>query len=487
MHTVTLDHHADFAGWKMQARHMCAARVAPAQVRFIPPDRQETLLDFGVIGTTETRRKVVASKDFMDRAERVACHHDPSRYDHLYRLLWRLQDQPSLMRNTVDDDVNWVNQADKAIRRDRHKMHAFVRFRKVSETASGREQYMAWFEPSHYIVDLATPFFIRRFPNMDWAVLTPYRSAVWDGEALQFGPGGAKSDVPADDVVEDQWKTYFSSIFNPSRLKISAMTSEMPKKYWHNLPEAALIPSLIQGAKDREIEMMKSLNHDPNPIAQKATYQPDRTDEDLAVTTVSAVWDQVEACRRCALWDGATQGIAGVGPQTARLMIVGEQPGDKEDLAGTPFVGPAGKVLDQALEEAGLSRDAAYVTNAVKHFKYAVRGQRRIHQTPTAREIAACNVWLEREIALVKPDLVLCLGGSAARAITGQSVKLDETRGCVLERQDGLKFFITSHPSYTLRVQHSEAAPTAYPQMVSELKKVAALLAASAPAPICSS
>lgn len=480
MHTVTLDHHADFASWKIHARNMCAARVAPTQVRFVPPDRQETLLDFGVIGLTDARRKVVASKMFMDRAERVACHRDPARYDHLYRLLWRLQDQPSLMRNTVDEDVMWINEADKAVRRDRHKMHAFVRFRKVDETAEGRERYMAWFEPSHYIVDLATPFFTRRFPNMDWAILTPYRSAIWDGHSLQFGPAGSKTDVPAEDVVEDQWKTYFASIFNPSRLKVSAMTAEMPKKYWHNLPEADLIPSLIQGAKDQERRMMHSLNHSPNPIAQKATYQPERVREDLSVTDLSEIWRQVEACRRCPLWDGATQGVAGVGPQTARLMIVGEQPGDKEDLAGTPFVGPAGQLLDQALKAAGLSRDAAYVTNAVKHFKYEIRGQRRIHKNPSVAEITACNVWLEREIDLIKPEIILCLGRSAARAVNGRPVKLSENRGRLLERPDGLKFFVTSHPSYILRVQQYEERPTAFAQMVAELQTVTALLAATA-------
>lgn len=478
MHTVTLDHHADFAAWKARARDMCAARVTPSQVRFVPPDRQETLLDFGVIGLPDARRKVVASQDFMDRAARVVCHTDPARYDRLYRLLWRLQDQPSLMRNTVDDDVNWINDADKAVRRDQHKLHAFVRFRKVGETAAGRERYMAWFEPSHYIVDLATPFFTRRFPNMDWAILTPYRSAVWNGDTLDFGPGGSKSDVPAEDVVEEQWKTYFSSIFNPSRLKISAMTAEMPKKYWHNLPEAALIPSLIQGAKDREATMIKTLNTAPNPIAQKATYQPDRTTEDISPPDIAAIWDQVEACRRCTLWDGATQGVAGVGPLSARLMIVGEQPGDKEDLAGTPFIGPAGELLDKALAEAGLSRDAAYVTNAVKHFKYEVRGQRRIHKNPTASEITACNVWLAREIELVKPEIILCLGGSAARAVHGGPVKVSDHRGQLLSRADGQKTFITTHPSYILRVQQYETTPSAYPQMVAELQKVAALLAA---------
>ncbi len=477
MHTVILENHADFEAWRVQARDLLSAGIKPNHVRFVPPDREETMLNFGQPTLSPGRKPVKASREFMERAERVVCVDDPERYDRLYFLLFRMQAQPSLMRNTVDDTVRWMVEADKAVRRDRHKMHAFVRFKKVGETDNGREQFMAWFEPSHFIVDLATPFFTRRFPNMDWAIVTPYRTAIWNGEALRFGAGGTREDVPETDVVEEQWKTYFSSIFNPSRLKVAAMQAEMPKKYWNNLPEAALIPSLIAGARTRERQMMDSLNYEPNPIAEKATYQPGQVDEDLSPPDVAALWEQVEACRRCDLWEGATQGIAGVGPEDAKLMIVGEQPGDKEDLAGEPFVGPAGKILTKALEEAGLSRETSYVTNAVKHFKYEVRGQRRIHKNPSVGEIKACNVWLEREIELVKPDLVLCLGGSAARAVNGKAIKVGENRGRVLERPDGVKFFITSHPSYILRVQRYEDTPKAYPDMVADLRKVAEMLA----------
>ena len=478
MHLITLEHHADFEDWRTKARALISADVPPQQVNFVPPDQDRPLLNFGAPDLPKPQKSVVASRDFLERAERVVCHSDPERYDRLYALLWRLQSQPSLMQNSLDEDVNWLMEADKAIRRDRHKMHAFVRFRKVGERRDGREQFMAWFEPSHYIVDLASGFFTRRFPNMDWAIVTPYRSAIWNGESLRFAPGGRKEDVPDTDIVEDQWKTYFASIFNPSRLKVSAMQAEMPKKYWNNLPEATLIPELIAGAKTRERAMMNSVNLNPNPIAEKATYQPDTLMENLSPPDLPALKAQVAHCRRCPLWEGATQGVTGVGPSDARLMIVGEQPGDQEDLAGLPFVGPAGTLLTDALNDAGLIREDAYITNAVKHFKYQVRGKRRIHQNPSASEIKACNVWLERELDLVKPELVLCLGASAARAVYGRPVKIGESRGRVLERPDGLKFFVTSHPSYVLRMQQYEDTPSAYPEMISDLQKVAELLAA---------
>ncbi|MEM9599856.1 MAG: UdgX family uracil-DNA binding protein, partial [Pseudomonadota bacterium] len=316
------------------------------------------------------------------------------------------------------------------------------------------------------------------------AIITPERSAVWDCEHLRFGPGGQREDVQLEDPVEDQWKTYFSSIFNPARLKIDAMTAEMPKKYWHNLPEASLISELIQTAQQRERGLMHSLSEYPNPLAQKATYQPERIAVDIAPPNLTALSAQIDACRRCHLWKGATQGVAGSGPQDASLMIVGEQPGDEEDLTGQPFIGPAGQVLTQALADAGLSRDQTYITNAVKHFKYEVRGQRRIHKNPTLSEIRACQVWLEREIALVKPKLILCLGASAARAVCGKTRKVSEHRGRILQRADGLKFFITSHPSYVLRVQRYEDTPKAYHEMVADLQNVAKLLAATELRPI---
>jgi DNA polymerase len=444
----------------------------------MPPDRTDPIFDLGLTALMNKRRTVVASKTFMDMAERVVCHRDPTRYDRLYNLLWRLQGQPNLMRNAVDDDVRWLMEADKAIRRDRHKMHAFVRFRKVGERVDGREQFIAWFEPSHFIVDLASGFFQRRFPNMDWAIVTPYRTAIWNGETLQFASGGTQADVPASDVVEDQWKTYFSAIFNPARLKVSAMTAEMPKKYWKNLPEAALIPSLIQSAHSQERRLMQSVSPTPNPIAAKATYQPKQMAEDLTPADLPSLAAQVQACRRCPLWNGATQGVSGVGPTDARLMIVGEQPGDQEDLQGKPFVGPAGQLLTQAMQDAGLSRDAAYITNAVKHFKYEVRGKRRIHKNPSVSEIRACHVWLERELELVQPALILCLGGTAARALYGRPVKIGVVRGQVQTRTDGRKIFVTAHPSYILRMQRHEKKSQAYPDLVRDLKQVANLLAA---------
>ena len=161
--------------------------------------------------------------------------------------------------------------------------------------------------------------------------------------------------------------------------------------------------------------------------------------------------EQAKACQACPLWQGATQTVFGEGPVAARLMLVGEQPGDREDLQGHPFVGPAGRLLDEALEQLGWPRDQLYLTNAVKHFKYELRGKRRMHKSPAQREVQACAPWLEQEIATVDPDAIVALGATAARAVLGHAVPVLANRGQWLSREDGRRVLITLHPSALLR------------------------------------
>jgi uracil-DNA glycosylase len=185
--------------------------------------------------------------------------------------------------------------------------------------------------------------------------------------------------------------------------------------------------------------------------------------------TIESLRENAADCKACPLWKHATQTVFGEGPGSAKCMLVGEQPGDQEDLAGRPFVGPAGAVLDRALTEADLERGRLYVTNAVKHFKWEPRGKRRMHKTPAQQEIEACHQWLERELATVRPDLVIGLGGTAARALFGRIVKLGETRGRIIASSGLPALMVTVHPSYILRVP-AEDRDTAYGQFVSDLK-----------------
>jgi DNA polymerase len=190
---------------------------------------------------------------------------------------------------------------------------------------------------------------------------------------------------------------------------------------------------------------------------------------------IEALREDASDCKACPLWKHATQTVFGEGKATARCMLVGEQPGDQEDLEGRPFVGPAGAVLDRALREAGLDRAKLYVTNAVKHFKWEPRGKRRMHKTPAQQEIDACHRWLERELATVQPDLVVALGGTAARALFGRVVKLGETRGRIITGGAIPALLVTVHPSYILRVP-SQDRDAAYAALVADLEVAAAYL-----------
>jgi DNA polymerase len=351
-------------------------------------------------------------------------------------------------------------------------MKAFVRFREVLTDAG--PAFIAWFEPEHRIVQAVAPFFMRRFAGQRWSILTPEASAHWDGEQLQFGPGASRRDAPADDAKEDLWRKYYASIFNPARLKVATMRSQMPQKYWRNLPESALIPPLVAAAEQRAAKMIDA---EPTP-RRRAGVRP--TINASAPTSLDAIEAAARACRRCPLWQNATQTVFGQGATTARIALVGEQPGDQEDLAGKPFVGPAGQLLDRALAQAGLPRASLYVTNAVKHFKYELRGKRRLHKKPNEAEIAACHDWLDQELSVIRPRLIIALGATAARSLTGQTLGIERSRGRVVQHDDASDLLITVHPSYLLRVPPA-SYEREFARFVSDLQLACRYLSESAP------
>ena len=189
-----------------------------------------------------------------------------------------------------------------------------------------------------------------------------------------------------------------------------------------------------------------------------------------ASPSLNRLREQASHCRACPLWKNATQTVFGEGPKAARVMLVGEQPGDKEDLAGHPFVGPAGQMLDRALEEAGIDRRTAYVTNAVKHFKFFPRGKIRLHQKPTSPEIRACRPWYEQELATVKPQLVVAMGATAAQCVFGKTTPINKNRGRLIHLDEGIDALVTVHPSYLLRLPDEEAKKREYERFVEDLK-----------------
>ena len=480
MRSVVLAHEVDWGAWRAAARALALSDVAPDDVVWsvrsvtdLFAEPEEAAIPAPAGGFTVPRALVTL-------AETVIQARDPERFALLYRLIWRAhRGEKHILEMTTDPEVQRAQRLAQAVRRDTHKMRAFVRFREVVEPEGTR--YVSWFEPEHYIVEANAPFFARRFATMTWSILTPYRSAHWDGDALRFEVGASPSDVPDDDRLEAYWRAYYSSIFNPARLKIGAMRSEMPQKYWRNLPEAAAIPELIRTASGRVDAMVEQpLSSAPNPTRPNPSRVVAAPMAEHGSPLHEAAREAAE-CRRCPLWEPATQVVFGEGSPNARIVMVGEQPGDQEDLAGRPFVGPAGQLLDRAMAEAGLDRQTVYVTNAVKHFKFVPRGKRRIHEKPGVGEINACRFWLDLERATIKPVLTVMMGATAARAVLGRTVAITRERGQPMPLPDGkggnTTGFITVHPSYLLRVPDEETKAREYAAFVEDLRRIVALAA----------
>ncbi|MFZ2995470.1 UdgX family uracil-DNA binding protein [Sphingobium sp.] len=467
MHHIALDAPDDFEGWRDVARRLVLADVHPADVTWQVGDAPGDLFASDALPVIEARGAVfTVPRAFVDLAQSAILHRDNERFALLYALLCRVRARPGTMEDKADPLLRRVEALAKTVRRDIHKMRAFVRFREVAEEGGAR--FVAWFEPDHHIVRANAGFFARRFTTMCWSILTPDVSIHWDGEIVREGPGATRADAPGDDPVEALWKGYYAAIFNPARLKTGAMLSEMPRKYWRNLPEAALIPDLIAGAQQREAAMIATA-----PLAEKPTGR-----QGNAETVWAALRGDAMGCTRCALHENATQTVFGEGPLNAPLLFIGEQPGDQEDLAGRPFVGPAGQLFDAALAEAGVDRRQAYVTNAVKHFKFEQRGKRRIHQTPQAGEVQACRWWLAQELDIIRPRIVVALGATAARAMLGKAVAIGKTRGAAIPLDNGAEGWVTVHPSYLLRLPDETRQAEERARFVAELHMVEERLAA---------
>jgi uracil-DNA glycosylase len=375
--------------------------------------------------------------------EELACYRDPGRWELMYRLTWRvLHQNRALLDNDADPDVQRARAWARAIHRDVHKMHAFVRFQET-RTDTGDKHYVAWFEPAHEILRTTAPFFEKRFANMRWMIATPDGAAVWSGERTDFIESPSRSKLPRHDSTHSLWRTYYRNICNVARINPLVMQREMPKRYWQHLPEASEIKGLLSEGR---------------VTTQQALITPARPDELRIPQAIARSLERIVppadsplTCKLCNLWRHATQAVIGEGPPNAAVMLVGEQPGDEEDLKGRPFVGPAGQVLDEILQRAGLNRAELFVTNSVKHFKWEPRGKRRLHKRPGQEEVGACGTWLDREIANVAPRVIVALGATAIRAVTGSSEKIEDARQRVLRHSRGAWVICTYHPSAILR------------------------------------
>ena len=507
--SVVLEGPVDLAGFRQAARRLLAQHMAPENVSWHSSTTpvQDLFTHLGEATAEETPAATATGQlggapavsvppEFLPLCQTVILHSDPNRFGLLYRLLWRLVHEPGLRHDPLDADRVRAEHLAQAVRRDMHKMKAFVRFTSVQDETfksnpAGGPLHVAWFEPEHHIALATAPFFARRFTQMRWAILTPECSLNWDGSTLQFGPGASKQDAPPADAGEQLWLTYYQNIFNPARLKLKMMQKEMPRKYWKNLPEAQFISELTAKSSQRQATMIEQSPTTPRrriPVFKDGNAAIARAQTALALgqvqsgdkpLTLQALNDAAQRCRDCPIGQHATQAVCGEGPARARVMVVGEQPGDQEDLRGRPLVGPSGQLFDRALADLNWTRTDLFITNAVKHFKYEPRGKRRMHKTPSQHEAAACLQWLDSEISLVRPKVIIALGATAAASLLGRHVAVMSERGQWFTRADGLRVLVTLHPAALLRAPPEHQAG-AYQAWLTDLSKADAWAHAAA-------
>lgn len=429
MRQIVLTNETDWDGWRAAARALVLAGVEPSGVSWAVGGPAEALPEGS--GTFHVPRALVTLCSMAIQAR------DEERFGLLYSLVWRAHAGEKLLEDNSDPDLVLARRMALAVRADAHRMRTLMRFMPVED---GR-RFLGWFEPAHFVLQPNALLMARRFPELAWSVVTPDGAAHWDGSALLFGTG--LRHAADDEALQAWWEHHRERLLEEATAEVS-------------VPEA------------------EALDEAPRP--------PDRPALGPVVLSLKPDAELVQAghesqeCQRCPLHEPATQTVFGEGPAGASVVFVGEQPGDQEDTIGRPFVGPAGQMMDRAMEEAGIDRRMVYVTNAVKHFKFTPRGRRRIHQTPEVPEIQACGFWLDVERGHLRPKLLVLMGGSAARAVLGRAVTISRERGRVFAMADGQNVFVTVHPSFLLRIPDAAAKAREYEAFVRDLRAIRELI-----------
>jgi probable DNA metabolism protein len=398
-----------FDQWRTAARELLAHHVPPHAVQWISHKH-----DGDLFALAEAAPAVAAPhhaawcipRQLMDALQSAACCSAPNRWAFLYFVLWRWQQGDKAVLSRADADGARLQAMACVARREVRSLVATLRFRERHADA-GPPRFVAWFEPAHDVLFEVAKHFASSMRQATWMIATPDASVMWDGKRLHTTGPLLRGPADIEETGDAPWLGAYRAIFKPARL------------------HAELLGNHLAG---------------------------------------------LEQCRRCALWQHATQAVGGAGPPRARIMLVGEQPGDQEDVQGKPFVGPAGQLLDRALRAAALERRQVYLTNAVKHFKWTPRGKRRLHKTPAQREVEACHYWFERELAQVAPKVVVALGSTALKAVLGNPhAALKDMLGKQLAN-DGRWVVAIYHPAYALRVPDSAAREATFQVMVEGLR-----------------
>ena len=424
-----------FAQWREAARALLAAGVPPHAAQWpsaladagvfsgapAPAPRPHTERLGPDLGRDPSRPALRLPRQLMELLERAACYRAADRWAFLYRVVWRWLHGEQGVLSEADDDGHRLQAMVQAVHREEHDMQNHIRFRERPADA-GAPRFVAWCEPVHDVLPQVAAQLAARMGKLSWMIATPAASVLWDGARLHNTGPLLRDAAGFDEGGEAPWLAYYRSVYAGP-------------------PDAA-------GKREA-------------PPTHNVAGKPEAPEQQP---------DTLGQCRRCDLWQHATQPVGGAGAKRARIMLVGEQPGDQEDLAGKPFVGPAGQLLDRVLAAAEVDRRTVYVTNSVNHFNWELRGKRRLHKTPAQREIEACSYWLEKELAGIKPKVVVALGSTALKAVLDNpQATLKDAMGHPIAHA-GRWVVAVYHPSYVLRVPDKAAKEQAFAQMVEGLR-----------------
>ena len=466
-HRVTLAAEDDFDGWRDAARDLAEAGVPPGAVVWLVDGGPGDL--FSVEGVQPQGASFAVPRTFIDLAKSAVCHSDPERFALLYALLWKLRTNRAAMEDRADPLLHRIDRLAKEVRRDVHKMHAFIRFREV-EQPDGSTRFIAFFEPEHHIVRHTAGFFVRRFSNMRWSILTPELSIHWDGETLTEGPGAVRADAPGGDPLEAMWKTYYASIFNPARLKVGAMLKEMPKKYWRNMPETSLVQPLIASARARELEMIDraaAKSGLKNALEAEHRVEPGGN--------LRASWDalikEARGCNRCDLYKHATQTVFGEGPWMRDRIRwrAARRPGGLGRSPVRRACGPGVRRRARESRNCSLGRLRHQCGQALQ-----VRAERQeAHPQQAGRGRDRGLPLVDRPGARAdRPPITVALGATAARSIFDKVVTIGRVRGSPLPLADGGECWMTVHPSFLLRIPEPDRRTEERGRFVDDLKRI---------------
>jgi probable DNA metabolism protein len=419
MQTAHFD--GSFAGWRSEARRLLQAGIPPHAVNW-QTGKEDGSLFAGLAPEpfqASPPPNLLIPRELPELLENAARFRAEDRWALLYRILWRVSQGDRAAMLAGDRDGSVLQRRIKSVHREAHHMHAFLRFRQ-RPAESGAPAFVAWHEPAHDILEIAAEHFAERLGRATWLIATPDAAALWDGAQMRIlrpCPIELRELARgAEDPGAELWLAYYGATFNPARLNREVLESNMPVRFWKDLPEGPLIPQLMSQARAGQQRLAQTASVGER-AGKEVLIASDRALPQRAPST------SLDDCRACDIWRGATCSVPGEGPRDARIMLVGEQPGDQEDLAGRPFIGPAGQVLQRALAQARLPRERVYLTNAVKHFKWLPRSGLngraaiRLHAAPKPGEIKACRRWLGEELAEVAPQVVVALGKTALAAL----------------------------------------------------------------------